>query len=96
MVLLTLTGAIVFLFTNLMSYRAYGNKRIILGVVFWLTLYIAHTECIQPLSKKKKNNALAYNKKGSAFSRAFLINKLQYYLAIITFPTDVFCPVLIR
>jgi hypothetical protein len=34
MVLLTLTGAIVFLFTDLMSDRAYGNKRIILGVVF--------------------------------------------------------------
>lgn len=34
MVLLTLAGAIVFLFTDLMSDRAYGNKRIILGIVF--------------------------------------------------------------
>ena len=34
MVLLTLTGAIVFLFTDLLSDRAFGNKRIILGVVF--------------------------------------------------------------
>lgn len=34
MVLLTFTGAIVFLFTDLLSDRAYGNKRIILGVVF--------------------------------------------------------------
>ena len=34
MVLLTFTGAIVFLFTDLLSDRAYGNKRIILGLVF--------------------------------------------------------------
>lgn len=34
MILLTLTGSIVFLFTDLMSDKAYGNKRIILGVVF--------------------------------------------------------------
>ena len=34
MILLTLTGAIVFLFTDLLSDRAYGNKRIILGVIF--------------------------------------------------------------
>jgi len=34
MVLLTFTGAIVFLFTDLMSDRAFGSKRIILGVVF--------------------------------------------------------------
>ncbi|MES2761018.1 MAG: hypothetical protein V4677_02385 [Bacteroidota bacterium] len=34
MVLLTFTGAIVFFFTDLMSDKAYGNKRIILGVVF--------------------------------------------------------------
>lgn len=34
MVLITFTGAIVFLFTDLMTDRAYGNKRIILGVVF--------------------------------------------------------------
>ena len=34
MVLLTFSGAIVFLFTDLMSDKAYGNKRIILGVVF--------------------------------------------------------------
>ena len=34
MILLTLTGAIVFLFTDLLSDRAFGNKRIILGIVF--------------------------------------------------------------
>ena len=34
MVLLTLTGAIVFLFTDLLTDRAFGNKRIILGFVF--------------------------------------------------------------
>lgn len=34
MVLLTFTGSIVFLFTDLMSDRAFGNKRIVLGVVF--------------------------------------------------------------
>ena len=34
MILLTLTGAIVFLFTDLLSDKAFGNKRIILGVVF--------------------------------------------------------------
>jgi uncharacterized membrane protein len=34
MILLTFTGAIIFLFTDLMSDKAYGNKRIILGVIF--------------------------------------------------------------
>lgn len=34
MILLTLAGAIVFLFTDLLSDRAFGNKRIILGFVF--------------------------------------------------------------
>lgn len=34
MVLITFAGAIVFLFTDLMTDRAYGNKRIILGIVF--------------------------------------------------------------
>lgn len=34
MVLLTLAGAIIFLFTDLLSDRAFGNKRIILGIVF--------------------------------------------------------------
>lgn len=34
MVLLTFTGSIVFLFTDLLSDKAYGNKRIVLGVVF--------------------------------------------------------------
>ena len=34
MVLLTFTGSIVFLFTDLMSDKAFGSKRIILGVVF--------------------------------------------------------------
>ncbi len=34
MVILTLAGAFVFLFTDLLSDKAYGNKRIILGVIF--------------------------------------------------------------
>jgi len=34
MVLLTLTGTIVFFFTDLLSDRVYGNKRYILGTVF--------------------------------------------------------------
>ena len=34
MILLTLAGAIVFLFSDLFSDRAFGNKRIILGIVF--------------------------------------------------------------
>jgi len=34
MVLLTFTGSIVFLFTDLFSDRAFGNKRIVLGIVF--------------------------------------------------------------
>jgi hypothetical protein len=34
MILLTVTGAIVFLFTDLMSDKAYGSKRIVLGVIF--------------------------------------------------------------
>ena len=34
MVLLTFTGAIVFFFTDLMNDKAFGSKRIVLGVVF--------------------------------------------------------------
>ncbi|MES2512694.1 MAG: hypothetical protein V4580_01065 [Bacteroidota bacterium] len=34
MILITITGAIVFLFTDLMSDKAYGSKRIVLGVIF--------------------------------------------------------------
>ncbi|MBI3520742.1 MAG: hypothetical protein HY062_15495 [Bacteroidetes bacterium] len=34
MVLLTFTGSIVFLFTDLMSDKAFGSKRIVLGIVF--------------------------------------------------------------
>ena len=34
MILLTFTGAIVFFFTDLLSDKAFGIKRIILGVVF--------------------------------------------------------------
>ena len=34
MVLLTVTGTIVFFFTDLLSDRVYGNKRYILGTVF--------------------------------------------------------------
>lgn len=34
MVLLTFTGAIVFFFTDLLSDKAFGSKRIVLGLVF--------------------------------------------------------------
>jgi len=34
MVLLTITGAVIFLFTHLFSDRVFGNNRYILGVVF--------------------------------------------------------------
>jgi hypothetical protein len=34
MVLISFTGVLVFFFTDLVSDRAYGNKRIILGLVF--------------------------------------------------------------
>lgn len=34
MVLLTVTGAFVFLFTDLFSDRAFGTKRVVLGVIF--------------------------------------------------------------
>lgn len=34
MILITFMGAIIFLFTDLMSDKAFGNKRIILGVIF--------------------------------------------------------------
>ncbi|MDF2449170.1 MAG: hypothetical protein K0R26_1674 [Bacteroidota bacterium] len=36
MVLLTFTGAIVLLFTDLLDEKAHGSKRIILGVIFLL------------------------------------------------------------
>lgn len=42
MVIITFTGSVVFLFTDLMSDRAYGNKRIVLGVIF-LTYAIYRT-----------------------------------------------------
>ncbi len=34
MVLITFTGSIVFLFTDLMSDKAFGSKRIVLGIIF--------------------------------------------------------------
>ena len=34
MILINFMGAIMFLFTDLMSDKAFGNKRIILGVIF--------------------------------------------------------------
>ena len=34
MVLLTFTGAIIFFFTDLLSDKAFGSKRIVLGVLF--------------------------------------------------------------
>lgn len=53
MVLLTFTGAIVFLFTDLLSNRAYGNNRIILGVVF-LAYAIYRTYRIYGVLKPEK------------------------------------------
>lgn len=53
MVLLTFAGAIVFLFTDLMSDRAFGNKRIILGIVF-LTYAIYRTYRMYSVLKKEK------------------------------------------
>ncbi len=36
MILVTITGALVFFFTDLMSDRVFGNKRYILGTIFFL------------------------------------------------------------
>jgi uncharacterized membrane protein len=55
MVLLTFTGAIVFLFTDLLSDRAFGNKRIILGVVF-LSYAIYRTYRMYTAFKINRNN----------------------------------------
>lgn len=55
MVLLTFTGAIVFLFTDLLSDRAFGNKRIILGVVF-LAYAIYRTYRMYTAFKSEKGN----------------------------------------
>ncbi|MBP8033707.1 MAG: hypothetical protein KAZ71_03860 [Bacteroidia bacterium] len=55
MVLLTFTGAIVFLFTDLLSDRAFGNKRIVLGVVF-LAYAIYRSYRMYTAFKSEKSN----------------------------------------
>lgn len=58
MVLITLAGAIVFLFTDLMSDRAYGNKRIILGVVFLAYAIYRSYRMYTALKKEKEEKHL--------------------------------------
>lgn len=58
MVLITLAGAIVFLFTDLMSDRAYGNKRIILGVVFLAYAIYRSYRMYTALKKEKEERLL--------------------------------------
>ncbi len=58
MVLITLAGAIVFLFTDLMSDRAYGNKRIILGVVFFAYAIYRSYRMYTALKKEKEEKRL--------------------------------------
>ena len=55
MVLLTFTGAIVFLFTDLMSDRAFGNKRIVLGIIF-LAYAIYRSYRMHKVFKTEKEN----------------------------------------
>lgn len=58
MVLLTFTGSIVFLFTDLMSDKAFGNKRIILGVIFLAyAIYRTYRMYIAFQSEKNKENS---------------------------------------
>ena len=68
MVLLTFTGAIVFLFTDLMSDKAFGSKRIVLGIVF-LAYAIYRSYRMYMAFKSEKENIeqqFCINKKGSA------------------------------
>jgi len=58
MVLITLAGAIVFLFTDLMSDRAYGNKRIILGAVFLAYAIYRSYRMYTALKKEKEETSL--------------------------------------
>lgn len=58
MVLITLAGAIVFLFTDLLSDRAYGNKRIILGVVFLAYAIYRSYRMYTALKKEKEERLL--------------------------------------
>lgn len=58
MVLITLAGAIVFLFTDLLSDRAYGNKRIILGVVFLAYTIYRSYRMYTALKKEKEERLL--------------------------------------
>lgn len=58
MVLLTFTGSIVFLFTDLMSDKAFGNKRIILGVIFLAyAIYRTYRMYTAFQSEKNKENS---------------------------------------
>lgn len=58
MVLITLAGAIVFLFTDLLSDRAYGNKRIVLGVVFLAYAIYRSYRMYTALKKEKEERIL--------------------------------------
>ncbi|MBA4240807.1 MAG: hypothetical protein C0448_08770 [Sphingobacteriaceae bacterium] len=58
MVLITLAGAIVFLFTDLLSDRAYGNKRIVLGVVFLAYAIYRSYRMYTALKKEKEERLL--------------------------------------
>lgn len=57
MILLTLSGAIVFLFTDLLSDRAYGDKRIILGIIF-LAYSIYRSYRVYTAYKANRNSEL--------------------------------------
>lgn len=56
MVLITITGSIVFLFTDLLSDRAFGNKRIVLGIVFLAYAIYRSYRMYSAFKKEKENN----------------------------------------
>jgi len=56
MVLITVTGSIVFLFTDLLSDRAFGNKRIVLGIVFLAYAIYRSYRMYSAFKKEKENN----------------------------------------
>lgn len=56
MVLITITGSIVFLFTDLLSDRAFGNKRIVLGIVFLAYAIYRSYRMYSTFKKEKENN----------------------------------------
>lgn len=56
MVLITFTGSIVFLFTDLLSDRAFGNKRIVLGIVFLAYAIYRSYRMYSAFKKEKEGN----------------------------------------